>query len=326
MRETHHNDSFNLPTSQRVLAPKTLSDASPLQKDILRTLAYFDIFDHPLTVEEIYFFLPSNSTSAENVSEACLTMPLNHIVSHADGYFSLTPDIVTKLNERNEKELRATKRWRIAVLMAEIIRRFPFVRAVFVSGELSKGVASKDSDIDYMIVTKPNRLWICRTLLILFKKFALLNSKKYFCVNLFISEDHLDVETKNLYSAVEVTTLKPLHNLALFNQYLQANDWVREYFPNWKTTQNDGRSVSSVGSVIQSIIELPFNNEWGDRLDGWLMQQWKQLWRRRYPDLDDERRGRLFQCRSFISTAYGEDFLSKVMVSYNTRLKEFGID
>lgn len=33
-----------------------------LQQDILRVLLYFDIFEHPLRAEEIYRFLPSDST------------------------------------------------------------------------------------------------------------------------------------------------------------------------------------------------------------------------------------------------------------------------
>ncbi|MGH2567859.1 MAG: hypothetical protein ACRDGA_05930, partial [Bacteroidota bacterium] len=144
--------------------------------------------------------------------------------------------------------------------------------------------------------------------------------------NLFVSEDRFGVETRNLYSAVEVATLRPLHNIALFNQYLLTNDWFRDYFPNWNIALADEHTVSDGRSLLQRTFELPFDNRWGDRLDHWLMQQWRQLWKRRYPVLDDEERERLFLCRSFISTAYGEDFLNKVMDSYKKRLKEFGID
>src|SRR5947207_638283 len=85
-------------------------------------------------------------------------------------YFRL-PDVSDTIARlRTEREHLAAKRLRIARFMTLIIKRFPFVRGVFLSGDLSKGVAHADSDIDYVIVTAPHRLWICRSMLVLFKK------------------------------------------------------------------------------------------------------------------------------------------------------------
>ena len=74
---------------------------------------------------------------------------------------------------------------------ARFISKFPFVAAVGVSGSLSKGYYDSDSDIDFFIITQHNRLWICRTLLMVYKKIFLLNSRKYFCPNYFISSEQL---------------------------------------------------------------------------------------------------------------------------------------
>ena len=53
---------------------------------------------------------------------------------------------------------------------ASIIAAFPFVRAVGISGSLSKQYADENSDIDYFIITAANRLWIAKNLPAYFQK------------------------------------------------------------------------------------------------------------------------------------------------------------
>jgi hypothetical protein len=44
-----------------------------LQRDILSTLACFDIFDHPLLLNEIFGFLPRGGVTEADVKSACFT-------------------------------------------------------------------------------------------------------------------------------------------------------------------------------------------------------------------------------------------------------------
>ncbi|MGB2867323.1 MAG: hypothetical protein WBD36_02635 [Bacteroidota bacterium] len=296
--------------------------SSSLQKDILRTLLYFDIFNHPLTAKEIYSFLPSNSTTASAVEQACSSEPLHEVITHEGPYFRLRSAGEDIVADRRTKESRAARLWRIAVFMSHIIRRFPFVRAVFVSGELSKGVASQDSDIDFVIVTAEGRLWICRTLLILFKKMFLLNSKKFFCLNHFVSADHLEAEDRNVYTATEIATLQPLYNLELFRQYQRVNEWIQTYLPNASTIshspiRNDHRRL-----LMQRFLESLILSSVADKVDPWLLQRWKMVWRKRYPELPTERRSRLFKSSLYLSTAYGQDFLTQILTRYRDRLEQ----
>ena len=82
------------------------------------------------------------------------------------------------------------------------------------------------SDLDFFIITKPNRLWIARMLLALYQKIVLLNSHKYFCVNYFVDEHHLAIEEKNLYTATELSTLIPLYGKEYYPQLMMANHWI----------------------------------------------------------------------------------------------------
>jgi hypothetical protein len=295
-----------------------------LEREILTVLAYFDIFNHPLTAREIYNFLPSNSTSAQHIEAACRSATLSAAVSESAGHFSLRHSVGELVRTRRKKEQRAARHTRIAHFMARLIRRFPFVRGVFMSGELSKGISSADGDIDFVIVTAPNRLWVARSLLTLFKKTVLLNRKRYFCLNHFITETNLHVGQRNLYTAIEVVTLKPLYNGALYDAYQAANRWTVGFLPNYPLHRNDERETAR--SFVQQLGEWFFSGRFGDALDERLMQFWKRVWARRYSHLTEEQRSTLFQVERDISTAYAGDFLTQILSEHRRRLRHLGLN
>jgi hypothetical protein len=303
------------------------SDArmTALQRNILCTLAYFDIFDHPLRVSEIYRFLPSNGVTEDDVQKACTMEPLKSRICHVDDLFFLTSSSEQIVAERRTKERRARRLWMAAILMSHIIRRFPFVRGVFVSGELSKGVASKKSDVDFFIVTAENRVWICRTLFTLFKKLFLFNRKKFFCYNLITSEHQLRITERNTYTAVEIATVKPIFNENLYRKFIQANSWTAEYLPNsQKAHQRSDYAIPPIFSIEKMLtVFLPPGKL--DTLDRWLLEKWKTIWRRRYHQLSPEELGNRFQCQRNLSTAYAGDFLPKIMGTYRHKLNGYGI-
>lgn len=305
----------------------TVPPASRLQKDILRTILYFDIFHHPLRVDEIYRYLPSNSTSPAEIAAACRVVPLREVLREENGFVFLgeRKNGNDPVAERLAKEDRARTYWRVARMVASIIRRFPFVRGVFVSGELSKGVASPHGDIDFFVVTAPRRLWIARTLLIFFKKTFLLNKKKFLCLNHFVTESYFDVEERNIYTALEIATLIPLYNHTLLQEYLRHNSWVSDLLPN--VFVRAARSECPPrSSILQRILELPMRGGWADRFDELLMRFWKSTWDRRYGQVPPEKRSSLFRCTRDISTAYAGDFLSRILEEYKERLAAHGLD
>ncbi len=302
-------------------------ELTTLQADILRTVIYFDIFRHPLTAQEIYRFLPSNSTSPSNIAAACSTAPLSKYLDNDGKYFALASKVNDGLfgKERVAKERRARRYLATARFMAHVIRRFPFVRGVSVSGELSKGVASKHGDIDYLIITANDRLWIARTLLIFFKKVFLFNRKKFFCLNHFVSERAFESKDRTLYTAVEIATLIPLTDYDRFKAYQSSNAWILRHFPNHEADMGDWLISMRRRSVIQSISELPFRGSRGDRLDEFLRGMWKRIWDKRYSHVPSEERFSLFRCEPDCSTSYVGDFLPKIMAEYRLKLKAYGL-
>lgn len=300
-------------------------NATTLQRDIARTLLYFDIFQHPLSFLEILKFLPSNSVTIDDIRSACSSEPLNRCLFQSNGLVCWNNGVVEHIDERRKKEQRARRMWRIAMAMSYIIRRFPFVRGVFVSGELSKGVASKKSDIDFFTITASNRVWITRTFFTLFKKLFLLNRKKLFCYNHIMSDLNLEITDKNIYTAIEVSTLRPLFNIRLYLEFMNANSWIKDYLPNSSSFYEDSVADEHKPTVSERILTMLISSEKLNLIDLWLLAQWRTLWSRRYRFLSLEKREEIFRCETQVSTAYANDSLARIIRAYQVRLDQFGL-
>ena len=213
----------------------------------------------------------------------------------------------------------------MAHISGHVIKRFPFVRAVFVSGELSKNVAGRGSDVDFFVLTEPGRLWISRTLLILFKKLFLLNSKKFFCLNSFRSIDNLTLNEKNIYIASEVAHVKALYNTSLFATFMESNRWVNTYFPNFHWDALPSPRASDHDSLLQRWAERAMSILPLDRLDTFLMGAMQRVWAKRYPQYDRRTREKIFRCTKQESLAYVGNFQDRVLAEYRRKLSAFGI-
>ncbi|HEY6951812.1 MAG TPA: hypothetical protein VI758_05360, partial [Bacteroidota bacterium] len=177
------------------------------------------------------------------------------------------------------------------------------------------------SDIDFVIATAKNRVWIVRTLCTLLKKTILFNRKKFFCYNHIVSEDRLEVVDRNLYTAMEVVTLVPMINPALYKKFLNANTWTRAFLPNLCLSEPAEPSVERGISPAERFINAVVPSNTLDSVDRWLMMKWRRAWIRRYPGLSPAKRGQLFQSTPDVSTAYAGDFFQSIMGQYELRLR-----
>ena len=175
-------------------------NVSPLGKCIIKTLAYYDIFNYPLTAEEIYHNLGANHVSSFDVTNEIEKLFKDGLIYKKNSFYLLTNND-KYISRRIDGNKLAAKKINSAYRMTNFISKFPYVRAILLSGSISKGYMEKDSDVDYFIITQPNRLWVTRLLLMLFKKIFLLNSRKVFCINYFVDTETLEIEEKNIFTA-----------------------------------------------------------------------------------------------------------------------------
>lgn len=295
-----------------------------LQTEVLKTLLYYDIWSHPLTAEEIFTFLPMDSVTLEQFKAQFERERAVDLIGSSKGYYFLAGKM-SAVDKRLRRMRHARWMWLMARLATHVIKRFPFVRAVFVSGDLSKNATHKKSDIDFFIVTEPNRLWIARTLLVVFKKLFLLNSKKFFCLNSFVASDNLTFDERNIYTATEIATLKPMYNSRMFFAYLKANEWIKTFFPNFDLRYLALPRCSNRISYLQRVLESPFRVFDASKLDVILMRMMERVWARRYPEFEERIRKRIFRCTRGESRAYVGNFQETILALYDARLQAYGL-
>jgi hypothetical protein len=304
----------------------TLSHATPIQTltpvqaGILKTLLYFDIFNYPLTGAEIF-----ENCQERHATKLCVLAELSVLVSggmvrQTDEFYHLSADgsIVERRRKGNHK---AEKHLSTAHRFTRLISRFPFVEAVFISGSLAKGYMDEKSDIDYFIITSPQRLWVCRTLLITFKKIFLLNSRKYFCVNYFIDSAHLELPDKNIFTATELVFAIPMYNPVVCARFIQSNNWRQTFYPNKPFPVLP--PPPSLLSPVKQLLEWVLGGAWGERLDNWCFRTTLRYWKKKFVHFDESEFDLNFRSRKHTSKHHPGGFQFRVLKAHADKISAF---
>ena len=253
------------------------STISAHAKDVLYVLVYFDVFNYPLTAHEI--FERSTLKNNADLNNGLNELVTGNIIFCISGYYCLqnNESIIAK---RLAGNAYATKSLKIAKRVTCIIKYFPFVRAVMLSGSISKNYMDKHSDIDYFIITAPNRLWVCRIFFVLFQKIVFLNRYKYFCYYYMVDEDHIGIKDQSFYTAIEASTLIPVYNFDMYRKFRESNAWMQAFFFNYPIAEKS--LLNSKQSFVQLFFETFFNNSFGEWLDKFLMKKIETKWHRNH--------------------------------------------
>ena len=296
---------------------------SGLSKSVLKTLVYYDLFDYPLTPEEIFRHLPSNNVTLEDIKTE-LSHLTNRSFVHRLGEFYSLQNEPTLESRRLKGNALAKKHVAIAVRRSSLIASFPFVQGVMISGSLSKGYADEKSDVDFFVVTRPGRLYIARTLLALYKRLFLFNSHKYFCINYFISSDHLTIKEHNIFTATELATLLPMYGSQLYVDLLTTNSWIQAYFPNFKFRNSAPLPCPENNpTFFKKAVEWTFNRCWPDALDCSLMKFTFNRWKRLYGNYEMADFQLAFRTNRHASKGHKHNYQKQVIARYEARIQSF---
>jgi hypothetical protein len=295
-----------------------------LEQSILRTLLYFNLFQYPLRSEEIFKFLSTNSITPHDVERVLGDLTRKGRVYRYGDLYGLSADEAIahrRLRGNNFAQRLAS----LAHRRGRFIGTFPFVRAVMASGSFSKGYMDENSDLDFFVVTAPGRLWIARMFIALYKRVFLLNRHKYCCCNYFITEDHLEIEEKNLFTATELATLVPICGRSVYHRLMRANLWVMQYFPNFRVTVPDNIPETRK-SWFKRAVEVALTGRAGDKLAGLFraltLRRWKRLYATQYPAADFEL---AFKSTASVSKNHPKHFQRRILERYDATLREFSI-
>jgi predicted nucleotidyltransferase len=292
---------------------------NPLKRSIIRTLAYYDIFSYPLTADEIYYNLDENHTTPEEVKTELESLYSNKFIQFKGKFYLLKNDD-SYIKRREAGNELALKRLKTARRVSGFISRFPFIRGILLSGSISKGFMEEDSDIDYFVITHPNRVWFTRLMLMVFKKLFLFNSKKIFCINYFVDSENLEIKERNIFTATELVTLLPTFGSNIYEELYTKNNWVKQFFPNYP--KRETREVlDRKNGLIKSLLEKILGSKIGDKIDDFAMALFDRFNKVKYKDYDKEEFKIAFKSSKKESKHHPKFFQKKVLQEFDSRIK-----
>jgi hypothetical protein len=284
-----------------------------LEEAVLKTLIYFSIFSHPLTKEEIIKYLTYQVVN-KDVDKTLTTLINQSLVTVENGLYGLCDhNLHEQAIHRSKYEHLFKQTFNKVHKSTKLIAKFPFVKGVFISGSMSKGVVKEDGDIDFFIITATNRLWICRSLLIAYKKIWKLNSHKYFCLNYFVGEESLKIPDENIFTATEIATMIPMYNTAVCEAFKQTNSWYKSFLPNYKKTLLIPPLNKTKSNIIASLIEQLLVSNIGNFIDRTLMRLTLRKWMHKFPEFTSEMMDLAMRSKRNVSKHHPNNFQQKVL-------------
>lgn len=266
-----------------------------LKNSIIKTLVFFDMYDHPLTTVELFEFLffDGENLSCEENFKKIEKMIFGEFISEIEKYKN-DKEIDFKngfwfLRGREDNIVCRLKRCKIldhkmfiAKKAIKKISSLPFLRAVFVCNTLTYGIVDEKSDIDVFVIVKKNRLWLSRFLITcLLSIFALRRTNKKvtdrICLSFYVTDNSLNLNSIKI-SGLDIYLLYWIKNLIpvydpdnLKNSLQKANVWAERYFKNQKYlfTSADVWKIenSKFKDRIKNILEKIFSGIFFDTVE-----------------------------------------------------------
>jgi len=318
-----------------------------LRLPVLKTLAFFEIFNQPLTLLELERFL----NTLEKIRVNDLRFGIEHLVEidFARGFFFLRDNFSRDISSRVRASL-VDKRicrniWQerkmlIARRAARLLSWIPFTRLVAICNTLGFGVAEETSDIDFFVIVKKGRVWSSRffcvltlTLFGLYRRGKRIKDK--ICLSFFVDEENLNLERvaldkeQDIYLIYWAANLVPLIDREdTLLKFWRANDWIKKNlanfdFENW---QLDSRKIKEnlAASWLLRILEF-FG---GGILGNWMEKILKaiQLLKMRGNNINQQiENGSAVIVRDTMLKFHKADRREEYRRCWLARLKEFGI-
>jgi|SRR3989339_731880 len=214
------------------------------EKQILATIVYFDCFDYPLGLEDLFKFLvslkhlnlPSGDISREKISELLKNDNLKKYIDTEDGsYFLKGRENLVAL--KREREKISARHFKILKKYLSIFSTIPFMRGISISGSFAIENIRENSDWDLFFLIQKGRLYtaafgISLLAALSFRKWQKFGLKNIFCLNHFVASDDQEMPSRSIYEAAEFLKMKPVFDEANhFKNFIECNKkWMENYF------------------------------------------------------------------------------------------------
>ncbi|MBX4187670.1 MAG: hypothetical protein KW793_00855 [Candidatus Doudnabacteria bacterium] len=210
---------------------------------VLATLAFFNLYKLPISSQRVWELLYRVQATKNEVEKELQRLAHSKIVVHKSGLYALEDWEESKyLAGQMEIDKRMSKIKKYFWVLSAI----PFVEHISVINSVAMGNADSESDIDFFVITKANRLYFVRSVVItVFKLLGVYKNRKItnerFCFGFYITSDRLSIRELLLpqedpYLTFWLGTILPITGERIYEKFIKENRWVFSWLPNFRTS------------------------------------------------------------------------------------------
>ena len=239
---------------------------------ILATVAYADLFDAAVSVEDLARTCLGVRLGAAEVRRRAQLAPLSELIAldPQDSVVTLRgrEELVAR---RQEGVRRTTELLQRHEMVISALATLPFIRMLALSGGTAHKNARGSDDIDLFVVAAGGRAYTAYTMLFLVSR--LTKTRGVVCPNYLVDEDHLQIAYHHdLFTAHQAISMVPIAGLEVFARFVGANDeWIRKLYPGYEPRPPAAQlGRPRLQRVIERGVELA-----GERLEQLLRVVWR---------------------------------------------------
>lgn len=216
-----------------------------LKAAIINLLAYFAVFRLPLAEAEINQLLPltTGHLAVRNAIKELIKSGQIRIIDDFLGLKGVKYDNRNELAKHQAKLLAKARRW------SYCFRLLPFVKSVVVVNSVAMGNVHQQSDIDLLIVTKPNRIFLTKGILMyglkLVRQLETANKKATkFSLGMFLTTSGIDTNKDMMkqnqpHLLYWLTMAKPVYGASIWYGLLKRDGYAFRALPNYIWPKTD---------------------------------------------------------------------------------------
>jgi len=245
-----------------------------IEKSVLKTLAYYRALKTPLTLVQVGRYLVSENQEPIALSE--IRNALNGLVKKGiaveqKGLYWLKLDSqppTTAWLKFVHFEKIAQQKIQKVLNALKLFSLVPFLRGLFICGSVARKVSRQKSDIDFLILTRPDRAWTVRLTLtflafLLGKKTNQGPRRNKFCLNHYRSSANLKLEEslQDLYSAEEYASMINIYSANRIDRkfFKKNKPWMRKLLPNFTfsklpVTAANGNFLANARKLLEKML------------------------------------------------------------------------
>ncbi len=235
-----------------------------VREEIVSLLAYFAVMDLMLDFNTLYAYLQIRSGQLMVKAQLSKLIKNGRVKQHKNYYGLINHSYPgqAKTDIMQAKLLKKAKRWGRAMGLV------PFIRSVVVVNSAAYGNVHPQSDIDLLIITSPNRVFVVKGLLMFVLKSLRqledqFESAGRFSLGMFMTTKGAKMEkdmmkVNNPHLAYWLITARPVYGPGVWYGILKNDPYIQSKLPNYIWDKSSVRIYTSGLKIIDKLDDIGY--------------------------------------------------------------------